>query len=579
MKIYFTKNGKVNPQYSVLFNQIAADNHKPFIDLVDSVSGQNADSIDWWVSSPASRNTKTSPLFYYCCCIALLQALIGTKEPVPEIVTDSRALKKIIEDYLSKQGVNTRVALGALPVKQRLKDVLRPIQALFGLPFRHLLLFCTARVTRFLCKPLPSGPITLIDTFAMPGYIEKDRNYPGVLNALSEEEKQRVWFAPHLYGFHPWQFLSVLKCLRKAERNFIVKDDFLKFVDYWCLWRHLSRVRKLQIRPSFFCGLDISTLVREELTGFLGICSSYIPLLNYCFAKRLKEADVRLRLVIDWFENQNIDKGWNIGVNRYYPNVESIGYQGFFVYRNYLCMYPSKQEREQKVIPKRVAVIGERLAPTIGKFCSDLDVCVAPAFRFQHLWRKRRYYPKEDKYAILVALPVLESETIGILKLLSSIQGEICEEVSFWLKAHPSVSQLKIQSTFGGLWPERFEFVEGDFGDCVEKSNIVVSSASSVCMETMAKGTPVVVIGNRFGLSEYAIPESITEDIWRLCYSPKEIVSAIRFYRSRSIQKMREHEEVGRRIFEQYFEPVTRESARNFLLLTEQRSHLSYRAF
>ena len=565
MKLYFTADARINPEHSVLFNRIAAAIREPFTDIIESISRQNRNSINWWVSSPASRNTIVSPLFHYCCCLALLQELIRDKEPVTEIITDSRAFKKILRKYLASQGVNVGVTLAQLSIKQRSKELVRPIYTIFGLPLKHLILFFAAKLTRSLRKPLPSGSLTLIDTFVMSGYIEKDRYYPGVVDALSEDEKQHVWFVPHLYGFHPWQYLSVLKRLRKAERNFISKDDFLKFMDYWCLWQHLFRVRKLQINPSFFCGVEISLLVREELTGFRGVSSSYTPLLNYCFAKRLKEADVKLRLVIDWFENQNIDRGWNAGFRYFFPDVETMGYQGFIASTHYQCMYPTEVEKDSRVIPLKVAVIGKGLVQSASRFCSDLDVCVAPAFRFQHVWQARKYFPAENVYTILVALPIMISDAVYILKLLAHAADEGTEGIYFWIKPHPSVSQSQIQGAFGAGWPKLFEFVSGDFNDCVEKSNLLISSASSVCLETLAKGIPVIVIGNRHGLTHNPIPETITQDIWRLCYTHEEIVDAIQFYKNHSLGKIKEHEEIGKRIREEYFEPVTREGVRRFL--------------
>ena len=565
MKLHFAADAKINPEYSVLFNQIAVDIRKPFIDITESISRQNKDSLDWWVSSPVSRNTLASPLFHYCCCIALLQELIRKEEPIPEIITDSRAFKKIIEDYLTKQRVNIRVTLARLPVKQRLKELVRPIYTIFGLPMKHLLLFFVAKLTRSLRKPLPSEPLTLIDTFIMSGYIEKDRYYPGVLDSLSEEEKQRVWFVPHLYGFKPWQFLQVVKRLRKADRNFILKDDFLKFGDYWCLWQHLFRVYKLQIKPSFFCEVDISPLVREELRGFRNISSSYVPLLNYRFTKRLKEAGVKLRLVIDWFENQNIDRGWNAGFRRFFPDVKTMGYQGFIVSAHYLCMYSTEEEKDNRVIPHKVAVIGKGIAQSARRFCSDLDVCVAPAFRFQHVWQERKYFPAVNGHTVLVALPIMINEAVYLLKLLAHAANEKVDNIRFWIKPHPTASQSQIQGAFGFGWPERFEFVGGDFNDCVEKSNLLISSASSACMETLAKGIPVIVVGNKSGLTHNPIPETITEDIWRLCYTSQEITGVIQFYQNRSAEKIKEYEEIGKRIREEYFEPVTKEGVRQFL--------------
>ena len=565
MALYFTADAKIDPEYSVLFNRIAVDIRESFTDFIDSISKQHGKSLDWWVSSPASRNTFVSPLFHYCCCIALLQELIRKKEPVSEIIADSRAFKKIIVDYLAKQGVNARVTLARVPVKQRLKELVRPIYVTLGIPLMRLLQFFAAKRTRFLRKPLPSEPLTLIDTFVMPGYIERDRYYSGVLDALSEEEKQRVWFVPHLYGFRPWQYLSVLKRLRKAERNFLLKDDFLKFVDYWCLWQHLFRTHKLQIKPSFFFGVDISLLVREELTNFRGISSSYTPLLNYRFAKRLKGAGVKLGLIIDWFENQVIDKGFNAGFNHFFPNTPSIGYQGFVPVGFELNVYPTAAEKESRILPKEIGVIGKALLLSLRKYCPDIKLRLVPAIRYQGVWENRKYYPEENIFTILVALPIVISDAVYILKLLAHAADEGTDCVHFWIKPHPATSQSQIQGAFDAMWPKLFEFVDGDFNDCVEKSDLLISSASSACMETLAKGIPVIIIGNSHGLTHNPVPETITGDIWRLCYTTNEIAKAIQFYKSRAHEKIKEHEALGRRIREEYFEPVTGEGVRRFL--------------
>lgn len=570
MKLYFTADAKINSEHLALFNQIAIDIRETFIDINESISRQHAKSIDWWISSPASRNTFASPLFHYCCCLVLLQELIRAKEHFAEIITDSKAFKKIIEDYMAKQGVNARVTLARWSLKRGLKELIRPLYVTFGIPLRHHLLFFASKLTRSLRKPLPSEPITLIDTFIIPSYVEKDRYYPGVLDALSEKERQLVWFVPHLDRFRPWQFLQVVILLRKSERNFLLKDDFLKLRDYWCIWRHLFRVRKLQIKSSFFCGVDISSLVREELTGFRGIGSSYNPLLNICFAKRLKEAGVELRLVVDWFENQDIDKGWNAGFRRFFPDVETIGYQGFIVTTHYLCMYPTEEEKKSKVIPHKTFVIGRGLTRLAKRFCPTLDVKVAPAFRFQHVWRKRNHFPTANGHTVLVALPMMINDAVYMLKLIASAANEITGNTRFWIKPHPTVLQSQIQRAFGTRWPEQFEFVSGDFNECVEKSNLLISNASSVCMETLAKGIPVIIVGNSSGLTHNPIPETITEDIWRLCFSPFEIKKTIDFYQNRSPEKIKEHEEVGKRIREEYFEPVTREGVRVFLGLNKE---------
>lgn len=558
-------HGKIPSKYAKLWNQIAYEMSKYFADLIDSLSKEHAKNIDWWASSPASRNTLASPLFHYCCCISLLKKLIREKEPIPEIISDSKAFKKIIEEYLTGQGVGVKVTLARLSMKRYLKEIIRPVYTVFGIPIQHLILSLVAKRTQYLRKPLPSDPLRLIDTIAMHGYIERDRNYPGLLNALSVKEKESVWFVPLLYGFRPWQYMSVIKQFRRSKRNFVLKEDYLEFKDFLFAWGHILRVRSLKIKPCLFQGVDISRLVQEEIKSFKEIGASFTTLLNYRFARRLKEANINLRLVIDWFENQNIDKGWNEGFRRYYPETLTRGYQGFAVTPHYLCMYPTEEEKKNAVIPHEIMVIGKGLVDSVRKFCHDLQVMVAPAFRFQQVWQKRKYFPVSSEYTILVALPIMVSDAIHILTVIAHDKSDLNKNIRLWIKPHPATPPSMIKKNFGTDWPKEFEFIGGDFNECVEKSNLLISSVSSVCLETLAKGIPVIVVGNRYGLTHNPIPGTITEDIWRLCYSPKEIAKAIQCYKNRSQEKIKEHEEVGREIRAQYFEPVTRDGVKKFL--------------
>lgn len=566
MKIDFTFEGKIRLGHARLFNKIAVDIRHPFIEIINSVSRKHAKSIDWWVSSPASRNTFASPLFHYCCCLALLQELIRAKEHFTEIITDSKAFKKILEDYLASQGVDTGVTLARLPVKQRLKELIRPVYVIFGIPLRHLLLFFAARQTLFLRRSLPPEPLTLIDTFIYFSSTD-DRHYPGIINVLTEEEKKIIYFVPMFHK--PKNLFLLFRTLRTDDTNFLLKEDFLKICDYFLGWRYLRYIYRQKILPCYFLGVEISSLVKEELRSFKGAASAYVPLLNYRFVKRLRETGIKIRLFVNWFENQVVDKGLNAGFNKFYPETPSIGYQGFIVTPHYLCIYPTTFEKENDVLPKEVAVIGSGLIHSAKKFCFDLNVSIAPAFRFQGVWENRKYYPKEHIFTIMVALPVMLDVGNEILKLLEScLKKKDFTCVRFWIKQHPDNSPEMIKKQFASPWPVQFEFVSGDFNDCVEKSNLLISTGSSSCMHALSKGIPVIIIGSQSGLTHNPIPPDIEQDLWRLCYDIDELSNAIGFYMNRDEQTLHHHEMIGEKIRKEYFEPVTRDAVRKFLKFT-----------
>ena len=69
--------GEINTEVSELLNQIAENNINLFNQIISEISKENLDNFNWWVKSPASRNTYSSPLFFRLACIKLVDELIN----------------------------------------------------------------------------------------------------------------------------------------------------------------------------------------------------------------------------------------------------------------------------------------------------------------------------------------------------------------------------------------------------------------------------------------------------------------------------------------------------------------------
>ena len=48
-------------------------------------------------------------------------------------------------------------------------------------------------------------------------------------------------------------------------------------------------------------------------------------ILTYCFIGRFHQAGKKVRLAIDWFEGQALDKAWNMGFKNFFPKTKRIG--------------------------------------------------------------------------------------------------------------------------------------------------------------------------------------------------------------------------------------------------------------
>ena len=116
------------------------------------------------------------------------------------------------------------------------------------------------------------------------------------------------------------------------------------------------------VKNLLFFDFDVSSIMNEEIRNNIFSHSLFQPLLNYFYLMRLKEEHVDIKLFIDWFENQQLNRGFNIGRSENYPNVKSKGYQGWIVSKNYYYYHqPTKFEKDIGSIPDEIAVIGRGL--------------------------------------------------------------------------------------------------------------------------------------------------------------------------------------------------------------------------
>ena len=88
------------------FNYIARTHIDEFHKFISKISLDNKEILDWWMSSPSSRYTLSSPLYYNFCLIYLLKYILQNDIKVDRIFVDNNSIKnlfnQIIKSYNSK---------------------------------------------------------------------------------------------------------------------------------------------------------------------------------------------------------------------------------------------------------------------------------------------------------------------------------------------------------------------------------------------------------------------------------------------------------------------------------------------
>jgi len=568
MELDLGYQGNLDPEIAVLFNKIANKLRGPFTQMVSEISEPMKGNIDWWVEGPASRNTITSPFFHYYCAFNLVHELIKKDYNISKIIVDSFALEKILKQYFRINGKSIPIKYKGIRFKSYIKQLIIPFIIISRELYSCIYQYRFAQKTKHLQKLIPNKDLTLIDMYVLPGFISKDRYYNGLWEYLSSDKKRLTFFVPTLVMIPKSEILEAYKKLRGSNRNFLIKEDYLKIRDILFAIGHCFRIMRIRVKPIHILGIDIAPLIREDINSMKGLNNAVIALLNYRFVRRLKERSVRLRLVIDWFENQVVDKGWNAGFNSFYPNVKTVGYSGQIPSSNYLCSFPSECEKINGLLPSEIAVVGKGLVESTKEFVSELNVKTAPSFRFKHVWNQDTTKPDPDYCTVLVTLSQIPKLTIEVLNIVYEVMDTTSSNsLRFWIKPHPSVSDISLKEWWDSEWPQDFIIVEGDANYYLPRSDILISGMSSICLEAIAFGIPVIEIEDTSGLIYNTIPKEVPKDLWRSCRTSQQVSEATHHFKNLSHEDIKKHQKLSFQVREKYFEPVTKENVYKFLEL------------
>ena len=110
---------------------------------------------------------------------------------------------------------------------------------------------------------------------------------------------------------------------------------------------------KYKFKKIYFKDYEVTELVNNQLNNDFYSQSLFQNLIIYNFIKKIR-SNFNIETFVDWFENQQINRAFNIAVNNYFPKVQSIGYQGFIVSENFYYFHsPTLFEKKLNSLPKK----------------------------------------------------------------------------------------------------------------------------------------------------------------------------------------------------------------------------------
>jgi hypothetical protein len=552
-----------------LHDQVADDIRGEHVAWIDGLNRAYGADSEWWFGTISSRNVYTSQLFQHCCYLEILARLWDIPASRPGLIfVESAGLARAIARWAEEKGIETQCCnwAGWQPLSDYVYSFFRWGYFALVLMMRQL----AARASRKNRRPHQDTfpDLAIVDTFVHDSCLTEagaftDHYFPHLHEFLAARGFS-VLVHPVLYGFG-LHFFSVYRRLRRSETRFIIAEDFLRARDYLSILTFPLRAGRHKIKAPRFRGFDLADLLTAEQRNRADLLSLNACLIYRLFL-RLGESGLRPRLVIDWYENQVIDKAVAAGVRQAFPQTRLIGVQLFLHLSNMLHLFPSPAEAEAGMVPDLVLETSEYQCSIARVFDAHLPCAPAAALKQTHVFEESGPPGNQpDPKALVVLLPFDLAESMEMLDTLAKGMDRLNEPIPVLVKCHPDFQPEELRRAVGYQnWPSRFEIFAGNLPQALARAAMVVSANSSSMLEAVVRGIPAIFLGRQTVLNQ-RISISVPVDHIVECFTTDELIAAIQRYLALTPEDMVRNMEVGKKVRDQLFLPVTPETMLPFL--------------
>ena len=549
---FHSLDNKISKAFSKKLENEVNSFHKIF----DSIECQSFLELDLIVSNPISRNTISSPLYFNYCMILLLKDLVESKKITmfDKVILSSKTMSGYLENLLIEKNINSIKIVKSRRFDVKIKPFLVYLQTIFAFVGRFVIIRLFKSSKKINSKDL----ISLIETPILKGFIDKDRYYGSLWDKLDYKDSQKIYFVPTFSNkkiFSNWKIVNEIK---KSQKNYLFKESFVSFKDLFFALNHFFRVKKIKLAPILINEFDFTKFIYDEFNENYNLQSSVEGIINFKFAENLKKYDIKIKSLISWYENQSFDKGWFYGFNVFFPKLNTKGYRGVIPSNLLLCqMYPIPFEKRMNILPKNILLTGEGFIDSVKTYEKNIDISLAPAFRYEHVWQRIQTENKKQKRAILIALPITFNDSIYLInQVIECVDYLKNNSIKVIIKSHPATNIKSFKKAFGKKWPDNFVIMDEDSKSLLRRVNILISGMSSICLESMAIGVPVVIINRQGGINYNSIPMEIKQTLWKLSSDSSEMLLNIKHFLKKDRNELLELKLESKELRKKYFQPL-----------------------
>ena len=529
-----------------IHNDVAAAIREEFNVWMDGLNRMNGSAFEWWMGSVSSRNVYRSDIYQFCCYVEILAALWSEPAHRPAfVVVESPALAKVIERWATAHGitVSRRGWHTAFPFRMKGfgEFILRWGNAIITLCLRKGASLVLA--DRSSIPVSGGGPTVIIHTYLHPASLSSDgvfsdRYFPFLYDYLKRNGKS-ILVIPTYSGFR-YNFLPLFYRMRRSRTKFVALEQCLTITDIFHAFCYPFHLLFGKCQSTDFRGNNYHEVLRED-TLLDNFEDSLDAILTYRLVARLAHVGMNPERLIDWYENQPINRALSAGFRKYFPGVPIIGVQSFLHYSNFLSLSPIVSEIEAGVIPDRLLGTSAYQCTQATMFAPGLECKPSAALRYAYLFSDNCELDVGDSQSRTPTILLLASfdldETLELVSQIQQISDDFGPGIRLLIKLHPDMGKNTLVARYGpDIWPEEIKIVTGSLLDAMLQASVVISKSSGSIVEAAALGVPVIFFGSQTKLNLNPLA-GIDLSCISECYTPEELKHTVKRYLNLTVEE------------------------------------------
>lgn len=519
-----------------------------------------------WLLTPCHRNPFSSNLFLHLVCLSIVDRYGGDGPVV--VFTEASGLAKTLRQLCRAQ--NWGFSWHGQP-RFHLHSWKTNIRACAKLGYDVLRSLTGILAARFFLGAKQFGRLAdvelLIDTYLDPDSLANDGTYhdkqlPGLLDWY-RAQGVRAAIYPFPVHFSLRQLPELFRRMQVSRVPVLPFELLTRLTDIPKSAAVCLEYALRDMNCSHFENFDVSPLVEGE--RFKACTAGLLPLLLLIAPSRLAANGIRPNTLLDWFENQPIDRANAIGFGR--AGCRVVALRLYALYPMFASLFTSERQVRAGTCPPLALVGGAAMEKQLTRNDHHTRYRRVPALRYGHVHNARRHDEEGD--ALLLLLTHSREESLAILSCVLPVLRDVPECFpKVLIKPHGDFGGDRLRREVASRWPwavsmSRIEWTSQRVEDLVCEARIMISAGSSAALEAICRGVPVIVIGRQAGLNMNPLLD-VDGRLWTMAYDASDVGRAIDAWSPRHPLSLAERVATGEAIRAEYFEVVDEQAMKAF---------------